>query len=263
MRVLTWNVNSIRSRMGRLAGVLERHGPDVACLQELKCTDEQFPYEAVKAVGYHAVVFGQKTYNGVAILARTEPRDVRLGLEEAASEEARCISADIEGVRVICAYVPNGQTIGSEKFAYKLDWLANLRALLERDFDSARPLVLCGDTNVVLDDADAARPDAWAGTVLAVPQVRHALGRVIDWGLVDVLREKHPAGGVYSWWDYRQLGFPRNDGLRLDHILATTPLAARCASAEVDRDERKAASDPDGEKPSDHAPVIADFDFPA
>lgn len=269
MRILTWNVNSIRSRLDRLLGVLARHRPDVVCLQELKCTAEQFPTEAIAEAGYRAAVAGQKTYNGVAILARAEPADVQIGLGDAALDaQARILGATVAGVRVYSVYVPNGQTVGGEAFDFKLRWLAGLRDTLAARHSPTEPLLVCGDTNTVRDDLDARNPADWADTVLCAPQVREAFAALLDWGLADVLREKHPGGGIFSWWDYRNLGFPRDDGLRLDHILATAPLAATCAAASVDRDERKAnppdlpardakASPP--AKPSDHAPVLAEF----
>ncbi len=252
VKLATWNVNSVRARLERLLGWLAKHRPDVLCLQEIKCTDDAFPAEALAAAGYHAAVFGQKTYNGVAILAKEEPRSVRRGLTDD-DADARLISADVVGVRILSAYVPNGREVGSESYAYKLDWLARLREYLERHGSPSQPLVLCGDLNVAIDDKDVAHPEAWADTVLCHPAAREALAHVRDWGLVDVVRKHHPDGGVYSWWDYRQLAFPRNDGLRLDHVYATAPLAGRSTVASVDRDERK------GAKPSDHAPVIADF----
>ncbi|MCI0340719.1 MAG: exodeoxyribonuclease III [Planctomycetales bacterium] len=256
MKLLTWNVNSVRAREARLLAVLERHKPDVACLQELKALEEQFPAEAVKAAGYHAAVNGQKTWNGVAILSREPPEDVRRGLGDGAPDpQARLVSARVAGARVICAYVPNGEEVGSEKWAYKLEWLARLRRALERDFAKGEPLVLAGDLNVAPDDKDVAKPEDWAGTVLCHEDARKALARVAAWGLADVVRKHHPEGGLYTWWDYRMLAFPKGNGLRIDHVLATAPLADRSRAASVDRDERK------GEKPSDHAPVIAEFDL--
>ena len=255
MKVTTWNVNSIRSRLERLLRWLEKTRPDVVCLQELKATDEAFPYEVIQEAGYQAVVLGQKTYNGVAILARDEPTDVERGLgDDEEDSQARLVAADVAGVRIISAYVPNGQTVGSEKYAYKLAWMGRLRRYLEDRHRPTEPMVLCGDFNVALDDLDVANPEKWAGSVLCHPASRDAFEQVRQWGLTDVFRQHHPEGGIYSWWDYRMLAFPKNDGLRIDHILATQPLAKRCTGAEIDRDERK------GQKPSDHAPVIAIFD---
>jgi exodeoxyribonuclease-3 len=223
-------------------------------LQELKVTDDAFPYEPIRSAGYHAAVCGQKTYNGVAILARAEPANVERGLgDDVDDPQARLIAADVAGIRIISAYVPNGQLVGSEKYVYKLDWLRRLKEYLEQRCRPSDPLVLCGDFNVAPDDRDVANPDKWAGSVLCHQTVRDALEDVRSWGLTDVFRQHHPEGGIYSWWDYRMLGFPKNDGLRIDHVFATQSLAERCTVAEVDRDERK------GQKPSDHAPVITTF----
>jgi len=255
MKIATWNVNSIRSRLERLVRWLERTGPDVVCLQELKVTEEAFPFGPILDTGYHAAVCGQKTYNGVAILAREEPVHVDRGLGDGENDpQARLIAADVSGVRVLSAYVPNGQTVGSEKYAYKLDWLRRLHEHLKRRYAPSDSLVVCGDFNVAPDDRDVANPERWAGSVLCDQAAREALENVRRWGLADVFRQHHPAGGVYSWWDYRMLAFPKNDGLRIDHIFTTQRLAGRCTAAEIDRDERK------GRKPSDHAPVIATFE---
>jgi len=256
MKIATWNVNSIRSRLERLLAWLEKARPDVVCLQELKVTDDAFPAEEIREAGYYAVVHGQKTYNGVAILARAEPTGVERGLDDGVDDpQARLIAAELGGVRVVNVYVPNGQAVGSEKHAYKLAWMQRLRRYLDQRHDPAAPLVLCGDLNVAPDDADVAVPELWAGSVLCDPATRAAFESLRGWGLVDVFRQRHPEGGVYSWWDYRMLAFPKNDGLRIDHILATEPLARRCTDAMVDRDQRK------GTKPSDHAPVVATFDW--
>ena len=255
MKIATWNVNSIRSRLERLLQWLEKVEPDVVCLQELKGTDDVFPYETIREAGYHAAVHGQKTYNGVAILSRSKPEGVRNGMgDDVDDPQARLIAAEIDGVHIISAYVPNGQAVGSEKWDYKLQWIERLQRYLDRHFDPSVPLVLCGDLNVARDDLDVANPAKWAGTVLCHQDARDALERLLDWGLTDVFRQHHPDGGVYSWWDYRNLAFPKNDGLRIDHIFTTEPLAKRSTAAEVDREQRK------GDKPSDHAPVIAVFE---
>lgn len=255
MKLATWNVNLIRARQERLLAWLQRVEPDVVCLQELKVTDEFFPFEAIREAGYWAAVFGQKTYNGVAILSRSEPMDIQRGMDDGADDpQARLLAATIAGIRVVSAYFPNGKIVGSQHYAYKLAWMRRLREYLQTRFKPSEPLVLCGDFNVAPDDSDVARPDVWANSVLCHVAVRQALEGLRGWGLVDVFRTHHPEGGIYSWWDYRMLAFPKNDGLRIDHIFATEPLAARCVSAEVDRQERK------GAKPSDHAPVVAVFE---
>ncbi len=253
MKLACWNVNSIRARHDRLLAWLERTEPDVVCLQELKVVDEAFPFEALGELDYHAAVYGQKTYNGVAVLSRTKAKAVRRGLGDD-DPQARFLEAKIGSLHVLCAYVPNGQEVGSDKWAYKLDWMARLRAFLDEHHSPSEPVILCGDFNVARDDRDVARPEEWAGSVLCHDDARRAMEAILDWGLVDLFRQKHPDGGVYSWWDYRALGFPKNNGLRLDYVLATESLARKCTAAEIDRNQRK------GNKPSDHAPVVVEFD---
>lgn len=261
VRVITWNVNSIKVRGERLAGILERHQPDVVCLQELKAPELPAPVLAdLERLGYHAAVHGQKTYNGVAILSKAEPTDVVRGFEGDGGKidsHARLISAMVGGVRVYSAYFPNGGEVGSDKFAYKLAWMRRLRALLDARHKKSEPIIVAGDMNVAPFDADVAFPERWADTTHCVPEARDALRHVEGFGLVDCLHEKHPEGKIYSWWDYRQLAFPKGDGLRIDIIYATNALAKACTDARVDRDERK------GKQPSDHAPVIADFEWTA
>jgi exodeoxyribonuclease III len=256
LKLASWNVNSIRVRSDRLLRWLEAHRPDVLCLQELKATEAQFPFEALRAAGYEAAVSGQKAYNGVAILARrgVPIEDVRLGLDDGVDDDtARLVSAQVLGVRIVTVYVPNGQVVGSDKYAYKLEWFRRLRLYLERRHRTSEPLVLCGDFNVAPETRDVERPQEWEPSVLFHPDVRAALRHVTDWGLSDSFRLHHKDGGLYSWWDYRQLSFPKNDGLRLDLILATEPLARRCTDTSIDRNERK------GKLASDHAPVLATF----
>lgn len=253
MRIATWNVNSVKARQERLLALLARHRPDVVCLQELKTEAARFPAEALREAGYHAAVLGQKTYNGVAILAREEPCDVATGFGDGGDEsQARLVAATVGGLRVASAYIPNGQEVGSEKWPYKLAWLERLAAWARRRADGP-PLVLGGDFNIAPEERDVANPAAWAGSVLCHPEVRAAWDALLDAGLVDSFRLHHAEGGHYSWWDYRMLGFPKNDGLRIDHILLATPLAPRCTAAFIDRDERK------GKLPSDHAPVFVDL----
>lgn len=253
MRIATWNVNSIKARKERLLAFLARHSPDVVCLQELKTEATGYPFEELRAAGYESAVLGQKTYNGVAVLSRTVPADVATGFGDGGDEsQARLVAATVGGLRVASAYVPNGKEVGSEKWPYKLEWLARLAAWSAREA-KAGPLVLCGDFNVAPDDRDVANPEAWAGSVLTHPDARAAWAAILAGGLVDAFRLHHEEGGLYSWWDYRMLGFPKNDGLRIDHVLVESNLAARCAGSFVDRDERK------GKLPSDHAPVLVDL----
>lgn len=253
MKLATYNVNSIRARLDRLLAWLGREQPDVVCLQELKVSDDEFPWVELEAAGWFAAVHGQKTYNGVAILSRVPLTEVRAGLAGGADPEARLIAARAGGIQVLSVYVPNGKTVGSDKWAYKVEWMRGLRAHLARGYDPRAPLAVCGDFNVAPEDRDVARPEEWKDSVLCHQEARALLRDVVAWGLVDAVRLHHSGQGPYTWWDYRMLGFPKNNGLRIDHILATRPLAARCTGAYVARDERK------GKLPSDHAPVVAVF----
>ncbi len=257
MKIATWNVNSIRARIERVLAWLEAQQPDVLCLQEIKVRDEDFPASEFQAAGYHAAVHGQKTYNGVAILARTELHEVQRGFDDGVDDpQARAISARVAGVRVCSVYVPNGQEVGTEAYAYKLEWMRRLRARLDRLHGPSELLVVCGDFNVAPEARDVCDPAAWEPSVLFHPEVRQALAGLLSWGLTDTFRLHNPQPGLYSWWDYRMLAFPKNQGLRIDHILASAPLADRCVGASIDRNERE------GAKPSDHAPVIAAFRLP-
>ena len=254
MQIVTWNVNSIRVRKDRVLSWLTVYRPHVLCLQETKVTDDAFPREDFEAVGYHVTVSGQRTYNGVAILSQTAPLDVIRRFDDGEEEpDARFLSASVEGVQLLCVYVPNGQVVGSDKFTYKLTWLRRLRRYLDRHYDPKGLLALCGDLNVAPEPQDVHDPAAWEDTVLFHPEVRAAFRELCAWGLVDAVRLHHNESGLYSWWDYRQLAFPRNHGLRIDHILVTQPLAARCTSTRIDREARK------GQGASDHAPVVAEF----
>ena len=254
MQIATWNVNSIRARKERALAWLTTHQPDVVCLQETKVTDDAFPRADFEALSYHVTICGQRTYNGVAILSRAPPVDIVRAFADGEEElEARFLTASVAGVRVLCAYVPNGQVVGSDKFAYKLAWLGRLRRYLDRHCDPSGLLALCGDLNVAPEPRDVHDPTAWQDTVLFHPEARAALHELCAWRLVDAFRLHHNEGGLYSWWDYRQLAFPRNQGLRIDHILVTQPLAARCTGAYIDREARK------GQGASDHAPVVALF----
>jgi len=254
MLVATWNINSVRARVPRLEAWLASRRPDVLCLQELKCTEEQFPREAVEKLGYHPVVYGQKTYNGVAILSTVPPEEVERGLPVADDDgEARVVAATVRGVRILCVYAPNGQAVDSPAYRAKLDWYARLRRVLDARYRADQRLVLCGDFNVAPEERDVWDPRLWDGqTLFSLPE-RAALREVVAFGLRDCFREHHPEPGRYSWWDYRMLGFPKNHGLRIDHVLATPPLADRCEASDIDREARK------GPQPSDHAPVWARF----
>lgn len=257
MKIVTWNINSVRARVDRLTEWLRTNQPDVLCLQELKCQDEQFPYADVQAAGYHAVTHGQKTYNGVAILAPegVEIENVERGMgDDVEDDHARVIAATVGGVRVVSVYVPNGQAVGAPAYAYKLEWYARLARYLSARASATDRLVLCGDFNVAPEARDVHDPALWTGRIMFSEAERaawRAAGAAL--GLVDTFRIHHPEGGKFSWWDYQQLGFPKNLGLRIDHVLATRPLAETCADAGIDREARK------GVRPSDHAPCWATF----
>ncbi|CAM3338770.1 exodeoxyribonuclease III [Rhodothermus bifroesti] len=252
MRVATWNVNSIRARLERVLSWIDRTQPDVVCLQETKVIDDDFPEDPFRERGYELALFGQKTYNGVAILSRLPLSEVRRGLN--GESEARFLQARCGKQLVVCSvYVPNGGSVGSEAWHYKLAWLDRLCAYLAMQASSEALWLLAGDFNVAPEARDVAFPEAWADSVLFHEDVRKAFRRLLDWGLVDLIRQHYEGPGPYTWWDYRGLAFPKGDGLRIDHLLATPPLAALCTAAGVHREERK------GPKPSDHAPVWAEF----
>lgn len=258
MKVVTWNVNSIRTRLERAQAWVVAHEPDVLCLQEIKVVDDDFPRGAFEDLGYHVATYGQKTYNGVALLSREPLEDVRRGLpHDGPDAQARLISATVAGVRVICVYVPNGKNLTSWHFAYKLDWLARLEEQLASEYDADQPLVLLGDFNIAPDERDVCDLEAWSGRVHFHPVEHAALARLMGWGLHDVFRRHHEEAGRYSWWDYRGGAFPRDRGLRIDLVLGTRSMLERSMACEIDREERKEQKD--GTKPSDHAPVVATF----
>ncbi len=255
MKLVTWNINSIRARTGRLLAWIERERPDVLCLQETKTEDAGFPGDALRAAGYELATFGQRSYNGVAILSTRPLENVERGFGDGQpDDEARVIAATTHGVRVVCVYVPNGGDLASDKYPYKLTWYARLRSYLERTARASDDLVVCGDMNVTADDADVWSPEAWRDQIHCSPKEREALAELRAFGLVDVFRIHTPAGRVYSWWDYRGVAFFKDQGLRIDHILATEPMARRCTGSSIDRTARK------GQDASDHAPVTATFE---
>jgi exodeoxyribonuclease-3 len=252
VKLATWNINSIRARTDRLIGWLAAEQPDVLCLQETKVEDAAFPLEALRKAGYETAIFGQKSYNGVAIASRRPLENVVRGLgDDAVDEQARLIAATTFGMRIVCVYVPNGGELTSDKFPYKLAWYRRLRAFVERE--AQRDVIVAGDYNVTADDKDVHDPVKWAGHIHCSEPERAALSELMGVPLVDVFRKLHPEGGVYSWWDYRGVAFFKNQGLRIDHILATPSVADRAVSCTIDRNARK------GQDASDHAPVIATF----
>ncbi len=257
LRIATWNVNSVRARLPRLVAWLSGRRPDVVCLQETKVVDDDFPFGELEAIGYRCTVHGQKTYNGVAILSRAPATDVTRGLPgDGPDAERRLLAATIGDVRVVSAYAPNGGEVGSEKYAFKLAWFRRLREFLDTACDPGAPLALCGDLNVAPEDRDVYDPELWRGQILCSEAERAAFRELLSWGAVDTLRLHRAEGGLFTWWDYRNGAFHRGWGLRIDHVLASPGLASRCNGIEIDRDARK------GEKPSDHAPLVATFSDP-
>lgn len=257
MRVVSWNINSLRKREARLLAWLGETSPDIVCLQETKCTDDRFPAKTLREAGYAAVFHGQKSYNGVAILAKEEPRDVQFGFgDQVVDEQARVIAATVGKVRVVTIYAPNGQSVGSEAYAYKMEWFRRLTSYLRQRESPLDRLLLCGDFNVAPRDEDVHDPALWRGAIMCSADERTAFRALCDLGLADTLRLHHQEPGIFSWWDYRMLAFPKNRGLRIDAILAGKELTANCMEAGVEREMRK------GKEPSDHAPVWAEFGFP-
>jgi exodeoxyribonuclease-3 len=253
LKLATWNVNSLAVRLPQLLDWLALHRPDAVCLQETKLSDDKFPAAEIEAAGYRAQWFGQKTYNGVALLTRGDALDVVRNIPGHDDAQARVIAATVDGVRIVGAYVPNGQSVGSDKFVYKLRWLDALHDWIAQEMARHPQLALLGDYNIAPEDQDVHDPVAWAGQVLCTPQEREKFQRLVALGLHDSFRLFEQPPKSYSWWDYRMLAFRRNQGLRIDHILVSDALKARASACTIDRPTRK------NERPSDHAPVILEL----
>jgi exodeoxyribonuclease III len=255
MRLATWNVNSLRVRLPHVLDWLVQHQPDVLCLQETKVIDADFPYEPLRAVGYHVAHVGQKSYNGVATLTRAAPSEVTQAPPGLDGEQKRVIIATVNGIRIVNVYVPNGESVGSPKYTFKLSWYDALRRYLADELQRHPRLAVVGDFNVAPEECDVHDPKRWSGKVLFSEPERAALRAVVDVGLADVFRRFEQPPKSFSWWDYRLNGFERNWGLRIDHILCSPALAERCRQCTIDKAPRAL------ERPSDHAPVVADFDL--
>jgi len=254
VKVVSWNINSLRKRQDRLFPWLEATRPDIVCLQETKCPDDQFPALALQGVGYYAAYHGEKSYNGVAILANIELCDVRPSLcDQVVDPQARVIAATIGRLRVFSIYAPNGQAVGSAAYQYKLDWYQRLRGCIAKE--KSDDLVVCGDFNVAPEDIDVYDANLWRGAIMCSERERAAFQTLREIGLRDTLRIHHKESEVFSWWDYQMRAFEKNRGLRIDAILASEKLANHCSASGVDTEMRK------GKEPSDHAPVWAEFEI--
>jgi len=253
VKIATWNVNSLNVRLPHVLDWLATHQPDALCLQETKLEDPKFPAAAIEAAGYKVVFSGQKTYNGVAIIARSEPVDVVMGIPGFDDPQRRVIAATVDGVRLVCAYIPNGESVDSAKYPYKLDWLARFTAWLQQEMAQHPSLAVLGDYNIAPDDRDVFDPSKFIDVTHTSPAERKLLDELCDWGLVDLFRQHYDDAKLYSWWDYRAGDFHQGRGLRIDLVLGTRAVAERAAWSIVDRNARK------GTSPSDHAPVVVDL----
>ena len=255
MKIATWNVNSLNVRLPHVLEWLAAQQPDVLVLQEIKQVTEAFPAEAIAEAGYQSVANGQKTYNGVAIISRMPATEPVLEFPNFDDPQRRVLAATIDDVRVVDLYVPNGSEVGSEKYAYKLSWLDTLRDFLADELSRHEKLVVLGDFNIAPADADVHDPAKWGDAILCSPAERQALKELFELGLTDVFREFEHPEKTFSWWDYRAAGFRRNAGLRIDLILTSDAMTRACTSSNIDREPRA------WERPSDHAPVVAEFSF--
>jgi exodeoxyribonuclease-3 len=253
MKIATWNVNSLRVRLGQVCDWLATHQPDVLCLQETKLIDADFPAEDIRQAGYHAAYIGQKTYNGVAILSRAPAKEVATSFPGVDDTQKRTIAASYGKLRILNIYVPNGQEVGSEKYAYKLAWLQRLGDYVRQQLKRYPRLALLGDFNIAPEERDVHDPALWEGSVLFSDKERAAFRDLLGLGMVDVFRKFEQPEKSYTWWDYRVGAFRRNMGLRIDHILCSMALAETCTACTIDTAPRRL------ERPSDHVPVVAQF----
>jgi exodeoxyribonuclease-3 len=254
MKIASWNVNSLKVRLPQVLDWLRAQEPDVLALQETKLTDENFPAAEIEALGYHVAYSGQKTYNGVAMISREPLEDLVTDVPGLDDPQRRILGATVGGVRVLDLYVVNGQEVGSEKFAYKLDWLEKVTAYVREDLVRHPRYVVLGDFNIAPDDRDVHDPQAWHERILCSTPERDALRKLLDLGFKDSFRLFEQPPESFSWWDYRAAGFRRNLGLRIDLVLASDALAAKCTASTVDVEPRRL------ERPSDHAPAVAEFE---
>ncbi len=254
MKIASWNVNSLKVRLPQVLDWLDASQADILCLQETKTTDENFPASEIEAAGYHVVFSGQKTYNGVAIISRQAATDVVTDVPGLDDPQRRILGATINGVRVLDLYVVNGQEVGSEKYAHKLHWLDKVTDYISEQLQQHERFVVLGDFNIAPDDRDVYDPEAWHERILCSTPEREALQKILALGLTDTFRLFDQEEASYSWWDYRAAGFRRNRGLRIDLVLASKALADNCRASGIDKEPRRL------ERPSDHTPVMAEFD---
>jgi len=255
VKIATWNVNSMNVRQGHVIEWLQSNEPDVLVLQEIKQLTPKFPVEALQEIAYHSIASGQKTYNGVAVISKTPATDPVTDFPDLDDPQRRILASTINGVRVIDLYIPNGSEVGSDKYEYKLGWLASLQRFLESELRTHEKLVVLGDFNIAPADEDVHDPEKWGQNILCSPAERKALTDLLDLGLTDVFRKFDHPEKTFSWWDYRAAGFRRNAGLRIDLILTSNAMTDRCTACYVDKEPRT------WERPSDHAPVIAEFEL--
>jgi exodeoxyribonuclease III len=255
MRIATWNVNSLKVRLPQVLDWLAANAPDVLCLQETKLTDDNFPAGDIKAAGYHVVYAGEKTYNGVAVISRQPVTDVVTDPTDLDDPQRRVLGVTCNGIRVLNLYVVNGQEVGSDKYAWKLEWLSRISRYLDSQLREHHHLVVLGDFNIAPEDRDVHDPDAWREQILCSTPERAALKAILALGLVDSFRLFEQETKSFTWWDYRAAAFRRNLGLRIDLILASQSLASSCTACRIDKEPRRL------ERPSDHAPVIAEFNI--
>jgi len=253
MKLATWNVNSLKVRLPQLLDWVAAAKPDVVCLQETKLEDGKFPKADLEAAGFRAAFCGQKTYNGVALLARSAPGEVCTAIPGFTDEQKRVVAATVADTRIVCLYAPNGQAVGSEKYDYKLRWYEALRAWLKDELLRHPRLAVLGDLNIAPEDRDVHDPKAWEGQIHCSEPERAAFRALLELGLKDAFRLFEQPEKSFSWWDYRMMAFRRNAGLRIDHILISEALVAQCKACSIDKTPRRL------ERPSDHTPVIAEL----
>jgi exodeoxyribonuclease-3 len=253
LKIASWNVNSLNVRLPHVLAWCDVAAPDILALQETKLTDDRFPVDALAQAGYHSVYSGQKTYNGVAILSREEATDVVTDIDGLDDPQRRILGATIGDVRIIDLYVVNGSEVGSEKFDYKMHWLAQVKRWIAAEMEEHEKVIVLGDFNIAPDDRDVHDPEAWHEKILCSTQEREALQGILELGLTDTFRLFEQAEKSWSWWDYRMAAFRRNMGLRIDLVLASAAMEKVCSAAYIDKEPRRQ------ERPSDHAPVVAEF----